>query len=624
MLLSSWLRLLLALRATGRFSGWRRLFSCCLVLISGPVLAQNQPLIDSLARASASQTDTTKAWTLTRLAWEYRPYNREKALALNRQALALATEAGNVEQQGFCWMALGNVYMFHEQDGPAQQSYQMAEPLLRKAAGPRAAGRLAQLHYNWGLLLQERLSDYAGAVHHLLQAVRAYETLGSYRELTTSLNTIANCLYHEQQMESAFAYYRRAEAAARRSGSLKDQLLVMNDFYSSYLELYRQQRNPAHLRVAIQNLERGVALIRQQASQSVSPQYLPTFLTNLAEAYTWRGDLLRTRQLLRESTALTKPLRITTLLAHNYSILALAEARHQHAALAAAATRQASQYLAACSLDDKATITQRLQLASTELGNWPAAYAHLTQYAAVRDSLAARANFQTMRRLMIQYEVEKKDLNIRALTQQATYHRRLLLLTVGMALLLLAGAAALLYSNRLRRRLAEQHLRLSEQQAVVERQEKRLAQQQQAQLQQEVDYKQRELATTTLSVERKNALLLTLRKELEQVADGSPQFKPAFRLIDKNLQLDDDVDQFCRHFESVHPRFFQHLAAQAQVALSATDLRYCAYLRMGLSTKEIANLLNIEPHSVRVGKHRLKQKLGLGKSVDLEAFMKED
>ena len=98
------------------------------------------------------------------------------------------------------------------------------------------------------------------------------------------------------------------------------------------------------------------------------------------------------------------------------------------------------------------------------------------------------------------------------------------------------------------------------------------------------------------------------------------QLKPAFRLINQNLQLDEDIDQFRVHFERVHPRFFQTLSAQA--ALSTTELRYCAYLRMGLATKEIANLLRIEPHSVRVGKHRLKQKLQLAKDDDLEQFIK--
>ena len=205
-----------------------------------------------------------------------------------------------------------------------------------------------------------------------------------------------------------------------------------------------------------------------------------------------------------------------------------------------------------------------------------------------------------MRRLTLQYEVEKKDLNIRALQQHATYQRWLLLLVVGRAGLLLAAALAFMRSSRLRRQVAEQQLLLSEQQAVVAHQEHLLT-------------------TATLNLERKNELLLALRKELEQVPETGQQLKPAFRLINQNLQLDEDIDQFRLHFEGVHPRFSQNLSALA--ALSTTELRYCAYLRMGLATMEIANLLNIEPHSVRVGKHRLKQKLQLSKDIDLEHFI---
>lgn len=592
-----------------------------LLLPGKPVQAQDLRLIDSLQRAATTQTDTVKAWTLTKLAWEYRPYNREKALALNREALALAVRANHLELQGFCWMALGNVYNFHEQEAQALEAYQTAEPLLARVAGGETALRLAQLHYNWGLLLQERLSDYAGAVRHLMKAVRVYERLGRHRQQASSLNALANCLYHEQRLAESFAYYRRAEQAAQLSGSLEQQLAVMNDFYSSYLSLYNRQRKPAHLQTAVRNLQRGVALIRQHSSQ-VPPQYLPTFLTNLAEGYMWSGEFARAREVLQESNALTAPLHVNTLLAHNYSILTSVEAAQQRPQPAEAAAQQTRRYLAACSLDDKATITERLHKAYARLGAWPAAHAWLTQYAAIQDSLANRAKDQTVRRLTLQYEVEKKDLNIRALTQEATYQRRLLLLAAGLGLLLLAGAAALVYSSRLQRRVAEQQLLLAEQQAVVDRQDRLLAQQQQQQLQQEVDYKHRELTTTTLNLERKNELLLALRKELEQVPETSQQLKPAFRLIDKNLQLDDDIDQFRLHFEGVHPSFFHSLNTHTQAALSATELRYCAYLRMGLSTKEIANLLNIEPHSVRVGKHRLKQKLKLDKDVDLEVFIK--
>ena len=591
-----------------------------LLASSGPAVAQNQPLIDSLQRAAAVQTDTTKAWTLTKLAWEYRPYNKERALAINEEALAIANQAGFFEQQGFCWMALGNVYNFHEQDAQALKAYQTAEPLLRRAVGSRATVRMAQLHYNWGLLLQDRLSDHSAAIRHQMQAMRIYERLGRSREQAICLNAIANSLWAERWIPESFAYYRRAEAAALSSGDIQVQIEVINDFYSSYLDLYAKEQDPAYLQLVIENLGRGVQLIRRHPEQ-IQPQYLPTFLTNLAEAHAWQGEYALVRRLLQESNVRAAPLHANNLLANNYSILANIEARQHRAGLAKAAIRQSSHYLASCSLNDQASITQRLQKTAILLNSWQSAHYWSSRYATVRDSLMERAKKQTVRRLTIQYEVEKKDLSIRGLRQQTRYQRRLLLLLGGLALLLLAGAATLIYSNRLRRRLAEQQLLLSEQQALVDRQEKLLAQQQQEQLQLEIDYKHRELTTSTLHLERKNELLLTLRKELERVPESGQQLKPAFRLIDKNLQLNDDLNQFRRHFEGVHPSFFLDLTEQAQGPLSSTELRYCAYLRLGLSTKEIANLLNIEPHSVRVGKHRLKQKLNLDKTIDLEHFI---
>ena len=74
--------------------------------------------------------------------------------------------------------------------------------------------------------------------------------------------------------------------------------------------------------------------------------------------------------------------------------------------------------------------------------------------------------------------------------------------------------------------------------------------------------------------------------------------------------------------QEIHPNFFKTLNERAVQQLSALDLRYCAYLYLGMDTKQIAHLLHVEPKSVRMTKYRLKQKLGLDSETVLVTYLK--
>jgi DNA-binding CsgD family transcriptional regulator len=51
------------------------------------------------------------------------------------------------------------------------------------------------------------------------------------------------------------------------------------------------------------------------------------------------------------------------------------------------------------------------------------------------------------------------------------------------------------------------------------------------------------------------------------------------------------------------------------------DQRLCAYLLLGLSTKELAGLTNITPESAEIGRIRLRKKLGLNRTQNLNSFL---
>ncbi|RSK43427.1 7TM diverse intracellular signaling domain-containing protein [Hymenobacter perfusus] len=140
-------------------------------------------------------------------------------------------------------------------------------------------------------------------------------------------------------------------------------------------------------------------------------------------------------------------------------------------------------------------------------------------------------------------------------------------------------------------------------------------QQQQAtnqELQEQLEANQRELASTSLYVQQKNALLAELKQQIRELNAQSPatqnELSGIKSILQTNLYLDEDWGRFKLHFEQVHPRFFEDLQARYP-ALTKHEQRLYCYFHINLSTKEIAALLNIDPASVRRAKTRLYKKI---------------
>lgn len=146
-------------------------------------------------------------------------------------------------------------------------------------------------------------------------------------------------------------------------------------------------------------------------------------------------------------------------------------------------------------------------------------------------------------------------------------------------------------------------------------------------LESEVLHKNQELALATMHLVQKGEILTTLQEALEKALakKQSPQtFQEDIRKIMRTLQfdtqLDEDWEHFAIHFDSVHGDFLKRLR-EKYPQTSPNDLRLCAYLRMNLSTKEIANLLNISVRGVEGSRYRLRKKLDLPGDANLVEIM---
>jgi DNA-binding CsgD family transcriptional regulator len=132
------------------------------------------------------------------------------------------------------------------------------------------------------------------------------------------------------------------------------------------------------------------------------------------------------------------------------------------------------------------------------------------------------------------------------------------------------------------------------------------------QLSQDVDIKNKELAVSTMSLIQKNELLSIIKDDLNKTTEnaGNKSIKSVISTINKNLKEEDTWNIFKEAFNNADKDFLKKVKI-AHTLLTPNDLRLCAYLRLNLSSKEIAPLLNISVRSVEIKRYRLRKKMDL-------------
>ncbi len=143
-------------------------------------------------------------------------------------------------------------------------------------------------------------------------------------------------------------------------------------------------------------------------------------------------------------------------------------------------------------------------------------------------------------------------------------------------------------------------------------------------LRSEIDHKNRELATTTMHLINKNEFMLSIRDALKESSKTSNKdgYKKIIRDIDRNLSEDEGWEQFTKHFDQVHGDFLTNVKKD-HPTLTPQEIKLCAYLRMNMTSKEIANLLNISVRGVEISRYRLRKKLNISRDVNLVEYMME-
>lgn len=197
-------------------------------------------------------------------------------------------------------------------------------------------------------------------------------------------------------------------------------------------------------------------------------------------------------------------------------------------------------------------------------------------------------------------------------------------------ILLIGFYPQMLVRKKANRIIAEKQSSFNKQKAdlLIEKElkEKELIALRNQQLQIELDHQGRELASSTMHIVQKSEMLLSIKDKLKRINNlcNDPKIKPEIsaliKTIDNDTIIDNDWKKFELYFNQIHNSFTGMLKEKFP-NLSANDIKMCAYLRMNLSTKEIASILNISTRGVEVSRYRLRKKLGLENGANITDFL---
>ncbi len=127
------------------------------------------------------------------------------------------------------------------------------------------------------------------------------------------------------------------------------------------------------------------------------------------------------------------------------------------------------------------------------------------------------------------------------------------------------------------------------------------------------------MAASILSIVKKNEILNEIKDHLKKI-DNEKSIGPVVKIINSNLDHNENWEFFKEAFNNADSEFFKKIKS-LHPDLSPNDLKLCAYLRLNLSSKEIAPLFNISPRSVEIKRYRLRKKMDLTNNENLTNYI---
>lgn len=263
-------------------------------------------------------------------------------------------------------------------------------------------------------------------------------------------------------------------------------------------------------------------------------------------------------------------------------------------------------------------------------GDYRHALEYMDSLVVYNDSITKVTNRQLTENSKIKIEIMKFKTDMDKQLSRMRLRHYISMLVLCILVLLVTIAVIVIRNQRIKNRNQSKMMQL---QLEKEQHEKQLAEEKAKSVEMEAHYrqemmkhsleqKQNELSAASMFISSRNELIENLLKDLTDIKEvqGMPAINNLVQHLKQLLKTSNERDNFIINFESANPDFIKTLK-EKHPDLSSSDIRFLAYIRMNMSTKDIASLTNINPESCKRRKIRISKKLGIRSSADLYDYI---
>jgi DNA-binding CsgD family transcriptional regulator len=446
----------------------------------------------------------------------------------------------------------------------------------------------------------------------------ATQSLSEYKKLETSNPKLAKigrskCLQLISTIYSRQKKYAQAMQLSREVvGSLKnehDTSGTLGLAYSSLGSLHQMQKRQDSLEIYFK-------LALQDFSQSKNTAYLPNAYLKIGQLAQQNHD--KTNSLLYLQRALSIADSTENQQARVSAMVALGKWQldmENNEGLAENYFGNAKKI--ASGLSDKMfeiKVLEALIALKTKQYQFAEASALQNDLLTLKDNFYSLEREQIVKSLEVQFDVSEKDRKLSLISKEREVSRLMnILLAIGILILVLLFTMVYFFLKRINKKDKELLKTQEELVAVLETQ-KQLKEQQ---FQNDLEHKENQLSAITLQMLQKNELLEEIKSTIEKETISEQQL---LKMVNKHFTQGQSWNDFDKYFESLNKNFYTRLK-QKYPEISSNDLKICALIKLNLSIKEMASILNISPDSVKTARYRLRKKLQLATEENLTDFI---
>ncbi|WP_406683572.1 tetratricopeptide repeat protein [Seonamhaeicola sp. MEBiC1930] len=461
------------------------------------------------------------------------------------------------------------------------------------------------LAYDFKGTINQNKGYYSIALKNVIKGTQLFETIKDSVRIADSYNHLATIEQNLGNYNKAISYNTKALKIYEDFNDIYYQAQALNDIGTMYINLNKGETAISYFEKSIQkSKEANVKAIEAAA------------LTNIGTSHMQINKLDEAINYLNQSLQVSKSIRAKRRIAIAENKLADVYLLKNNPNMAIKYGKSAKEYAEKNeNLSIKRTALKHLSKGYEQINNTSLAYLNFKEFKLISDSLLNKEKINKIEELRIQFDSEKKESQIALQNEEIktlnvqVKNKELTKTLYGIGMFSFLAIAGLLYFG-FKQRIKKNRIAREKQEATYK---------------QEIEFKKKELASQTLHLVQKNTFIQELKENLEKIKKSPELFKIEFRrlvlLLKKESAEDKDWEVFKSYFSEVHNNFDGKIKSLGK-GITEKEIRLASFLRMNLTTKEIASMLNVQPDSVFKSKYRLKKKLNLDKETDLNTFLK--